>query len=184
MTQTEQDVVVEASDASLLAQAAARNQHAFRTVYDRHVSAIRGYALGRVGPDAADDVVSEAFAIAWRSCAGFDPSATSARPWLYGIATNVVARHRDQERRWMERLEDSAPPTVDAPTAFELDPALCRAIAGLSPALRDVLLLTALADLSVAEAGRALGITATTARVRLLRARRILRQDLNGESHD
>lgn len=183
MTLTHQPAAGLASDADLLCRAADGDERSFRTMYDRHVGAVRGYALGRVGPDAADDIVSEAFSTAWALAARFDPAADSARPWLYGIATKVMSRHRESEHRWMQQLhrQIDAPRTeVVEPTAFELDPALVRSIARLSPALRDTLLLTALGELSVAETARALGITATTARVRLLRARRIVRQSLEG----
>ncbi|MCW2922098.1 MAG: polymerase subunit sigma-70 [Thermoleophilia bacterium] len=181
MTSTQQHPVALETDAHLLGRASAGDEAAFRVVYDRHVDVIRGYARGRVGPDAADDIVSESFAVAWRSCSRFDPTAMTARPWLYGIATKVMARYRESEQRWIQQQAHGShdhPVTTDEPTAYELDPALCHAIGMLSPALRDTLLLTALGELSVAETGRALGITATTARVRLLRARRLVRQAL------
>lgn len=187
MTLTQQEPTALATDATLLVRARTGDEAAFRVIYDRHIGAIKGYALGRVGPDAADDIVSETFATAWRACERFDTGATSARPWLYGIATKVIARHREREQQWIERQERrlaGVSTSTPEPTAYELDPELAHAIAGLSPALRDTLLLTALADLSVAEAGRALGISATTARVRLLRARRQVRQSLEGDSHD
>lgn len=186
MTIAQQDPSALQSDAALLDRARAGDGQAFRVMYDRHLEAIRGYALGRVGPDGADDIVSETFATAWRACGGFDAGAASARPWLYGIATNVIARHRQREKQWLQqhkRAEALVAATALEPTAYELDPALANAIAELSPALRDTLLLTALADLTVAEAGRALGISATAARVRLLRARRLVERSLQGEPH-
>lgn len=184
MTSIHDDRPELANDAALLGRAVSGDEGAFRSLYERHVGAVRGYVIGRVGPDHADDIVSETFADAWRACVRFDPRAASARPWLYGIATNVVARHREREQRWIDhrtRSATAAPPGhVPEPTAYDLDPQLAAAVGRLSPALRDVLLLTALADMSVAEAGRALQITATTARVRLLRARRQVQQFLEG----
>lgn len=174
------------ADAELLARASDGDEAAFRVVYERHVGAVRGYVLGRIGPDAADDVVSETFASAWRAAARFDANVSSARPWLYGIATLVLARHREREARWIERQQRMPMPAraADEPTAYDLDPALARAIGTLSPALRDVLLLSALGELELVEVARALELRASTVRVRLLRARRHVRRELEGSTDD
>ena len=174
------------ADAALLARAADGDTDAFREVYGRHAGAVRGYLAGRVGPDAIDDLVSETFEAAWRAIGRFDGLAASARPWLYGIATNVVGRHREREARWYARLATAptAPLVSAEPTAFDLDPALVRAIGTLSPSLRDVLLLTALGELSLVEVAQLLDIRTTTARVRLHRARRLVRSALEGSVHD
>lgn len=175
------------SDADLLARVQNGDQSAFRKTYERHVGAVRGYLLGRVGPDAIDDLVSETFTTAWRLAARFDSTAPSARPWLYGIATNVVGRHREAEQRWIDRharAAQAAPAANPEPTAYELDPELARAIGALSPPLRDVLLLSALGELSLAEVAHALDLRQSTVRVRLLRARRTVRRELEGTDHD
>ena len=174
-------------DATLVARACDGDVDAFRRLYERHVGAVRGYALGRVGPAVADDVVSETFLEAWTARSRFRPDAASARPWLYGIATNVVARHREHEERWIEsRGAARATSGVETPepTAYELDPDLARAIGRLAPAQRDVLLLTALADLRITDAARALGISTVAARVRLHRARSIVAAALEETEHD
>ncbi|MCB0879038.1 MAG: RNA polymerase sigma factor [Thermoleophilia bacterium] len=184
---TRERPVDQVADAALMRRASAGDASAYRVVFERHVDAIRGYAISRVGRDDADDIVSETFATAWRTSGRFDSTATSVAPWLYGIATNGIAKHRDREQRWINqphRDHGREGQTEHEPTAFEIDPALAHAISKLSPPLRDTLLLTALADFSVAETGRALGISATTARVRLLRARRQARHHLEGERHD
>jgi RNA polymerase sigma-70 factor (ECF subfamily) len=172
------------SDSDLLARASDGNESAFRELYERHVGAVRGYLVGRVGPDAVDDIMNETFTTAWRTAARFDATATSARPWLYGIATNVLARHREREARWIERQRLARTPLVaHETTAYDLDPELARAVGALSPALRDVLLLSALGELDPVEVARALQIRPSTARVRLLRARRQLRRSLEGTDH-
>jgi RNA polymerase sigma-70 factor (ECF subfamily) len=174
------------SDAELVARAGSGEEQAFRELYDRHAGAVRGYLAGRVGPDAVDDLVSETFTAAWTAADRFDPAASSARPWLYGIATNVVGRHREREARWYERISNAAARTEprEQPTAYDLDPALVRAIGTLSPVLRDVLLLSALGELALAEVAQVLRIRTTTARVRLHRARRLVRSSLEGSEHD
>ena len=188
MSPTLEHTALVPDDAHLIGQRGEEAAEAFRSLYERHVAAIRGYALGRVGPEAAEDIVSETFAEAWSARSSFDATATSARPWLYGIATNVVARHRAREERWLEanrlaaRSTDGA--STGAVTAYTLDPQLAHAIGELGPGLRDVFLLIALADLTVVQCARALGITAVAARVRLHRARTHLRVALTkGADH-
>ncbi len=173
------------SDRDLLSRTSDGDQTAFREVYERHAGAVRGYLIGRVGPDCIDDLVSDTFTAAWSAAGRFDAAATSARPWLYGIATNVLARHREREARWIERQRLSqSRDVVEEPTAYDLDPALAHAVGTLSPALRDVLLLTALGELDLTEVARALDLRPSTARVRLLRARRHVRRELEGTHHD
>jgi RNA polymerase sigma-70 factor (ECF subfamily) len=150
----------------------------FGQIFDRHVDAIWRYVAARLGPDAAEDVVSETFAIAFTRRARFDTVATSARPWLYGIATNRLMKHRDAEIRWLARAASMpAEPTGDDPAvraADRIDAAglvgpLAAALLKLSDRERDVVLLHAIDGLTHDEIARALGIRAGTARTRLSR---------------
>lgn len=169
-----------------MAAAARGDRGAFRVVFERHVDAVRGYVAMRVGRDAADDVVAETFATAWHQRARFRRDAASARPWLYGIATNMVRRDRDAEQRWQASVvaaqQQPAPgdPSSDSDDAFGIDVVL-RAVARLKPHERDVLLLTALAELSPAEIADALGISNVAVRVRLSRARRAASRQIQEE---
>ena len=91
------------SDAELL-RSARRDPAAFRTVYDRHAAAVHAFALRRTGDDhAALEVTAETFARAWYHRSRFrDRRAGSARPWLYGIAANVL-RESARRRRVADR---------------------------------------------------------------------------------
>lgn len=42
----------------------------------------------------ADDIVAETFLTFFRRRASYDHAQPPARPWLYGIATNLIARQR------------------------------------------------------------------------------------------
>lgn len=117
----------------------------------------------------------------------YDLSRDCARPWLYGIATNMIRSHRRQERRFYQALgrmpadglwdgdEDRVAERVSASAAR---PALAAALAALADLDRDVLLLAALADLSYQQIAHALGIPPGTVGSRLNRARRQVRQSL------
>jgi RNA polymerase sigma-70 factor (ECF subfamily) len=179
-------VAVTAGDAEILR----RSRHepeCFAALFDRHYAAIHGYASRRLGRGLADDVAAETFLIAFDRRGRYDVSRPDARPWLYGIASNLVARHHRAEVRQYRALAkagtaeagdghaDAVAGRVDAQAAKG---PLAAALAGLPRGDRDVLLLVAWAQLSVQEAGEALGIPAGTARSRLHRARRKIRAAL------
>jgi RNA polymerase sigma factor (sigma-70 family) len=114
----------------------------------------------------------------------FRGAGADARPWLYGIASNLIARHaRAESRRYKALARASESGLVrahDDLVAGRVDAAavrgrLARALADLPRSVRDVLLLVAWAGLSQQEAAAALDIPAGTARSRLHRARREMR---------
>src|SRR5690606_6859016 len=86
---------------------------AFSEIFERHVRPVGGYIRRRVGVDAVDDVLSETFLVAFRRRASFDGAWESARPWLLGIATRVVKRHRADEARQWRSFEASAAGEVE-----------------------------------------------------------------------
>ncbi|GAA4965442.1 hypothetical protein GCM10023334_086180 [Nonomuraea thailandensis] len=138
-------------------------------MFDRHVEQIHRYAARRLGAQAADDMPAETFLTAFRRRASYDHTRPLARPWLYGIATNLIARHRRDEERFLRALsrtgaEPQPEPMADAVigrvAAQGEDRRLAGALMVLSSADRDVLLLVALGELTyeeVAEARRAAG---------------------------
>ncbi len=101
--------------------------------------------------------------------------------WLRATARYVVSNRRRGERRWralndrVARLEGVAhAPAPDHDAGIELQVVL-DAMATLSSSDREVLLMTALDDLSSVDVGEILGVTAHTAAVRISRARARLR---------
>ncbi|GIL26086.1 RNA polymerase sigma factor [Actinocatenispora comari] len=164
----------------------------FAAVYDRYFPVIYRYVAGRLGPQHADDVAAETFLVAYAKRDRFDPARGALRPWLFGIATNVVRQHRRVEaRRYrllarmpaeiaVESPEDRA---VDRAAAGRLRPRLARALRSLPARDRDVLLLVTLGQLSYDEVGESLGIPPGTAGSRLNRARTKLRTALDQETH-
>jgi RNA polymerase sigma-70 factor (ECF subfamily) len=63
------------------------------------VGEIHRYVARRLDVHAADDIAAETFTIAFRGRHRYDLARSNARPWLYGIATNLIGRHRRDERR-------------------------------------------------------------------------------------
>jgi RNA polymerase sigma-70 factor (ECF subfamily) len=173
------------NDAALIAQSLGAPER-FAALFDRHAPAIRGYVARRLGPDAAEDLVGEVFLIAFERRAAYNGAYDSARPWLYGIATNLIGRRRRDEVRLFRAIARlNTPPAAELVAdqvagrvaAQAIRSKLASALAGLSRAHRDVLLLIA-SGLSVEETAAALEVPRGTIASRLARARRKVRAEL------
>lgn len=159
----------------------------FSAIFDAYSSEIHSYVTQRIGRGPADDVVAETFLTAFRKRERYDPARAGIRTWLYGIATNLIHKHRRAEVRALRAMDRYSPP-ADSPgheesvaarvSAESLRPALAEAIARLGRGQRDVLLLAALAGLSHEEIASALGISYGTVGSRLSRARTKIRAAL------
>ena len=186
MTVAERDATAAATDAELI-ERSWREPEQFAALFDRHAPVIHRYAARRVGATAADDLVADTFLAAFRKRRRYDLSHPDARPWLYGIATNLVGQHRRDELR-QYRIRQAAIPDLDLPghaervaadvTARSTRALLNAALAGLPDGDRDVLVLIAWEQLTYDEAARALEIPVGTVRSRLHRARARLREAL------
>lgn len=167
-----------ASDSSLIALSGSRPE-AFAIIFDRHFAAIHAYLSRRVGRARADDLASTTFAVAFERRSDFRPDADSARPWLFGIATNLLRNERRAELRTLQMLARLRQ-VPDAGTAAPggIDPRLAAVLAELDPSQRDVLLLYAWGELSYDEIAASLEVPVGTVRSRLSRAHEQLRQAL------
>jgi len=161
----------------------------FDAFYREHIERVEGFVIRRVGDrDRAADLTAEIFLAAIDSAHRYRPALGPPRAWLLGIARNLVAgewRVRDRRRAGEERLRGSV--LLDADDAARWDARIdaasrSRELFGAMERLPDgeraVLELVALDELSLAEAAAAVGIRPVTARVRLHRARRKLRTEL------
>lgn len=175
------------SDAELIS-ASQRSPQLFAELFDRHAAEIMRFLARRIGPQDAEDALSQVFLTALERRAAFDPNATpgsSARPWLYGIASNVVSRRRRDEVRFLRALSrvpaDAGVGIFDQEVVERLDAVddvakAADALAELSSGDRSVLLLLAWAQLTHEEIANALDIPVGTVKSRLHRARRELRR--------
>jgi RNA polymerase sigma-70 factor (ECF subfamily) len=180
-------------DDAAIIERSARDPEAFAVLYDRHAATLHRYVARRLGEDVADDIVADTFLTAFRKRVGFDPSAArDARPWLYGIAANLIGKHARSEIRMLRAYARTGADPVLTPREMTADDALSRvdsaaahrdlagALAALAQGDREVLLMIAWADLSYAEVATALGIPVGTVRSRLNRARTKVRAALGG----
>ena len=161
------------------------DRDAFGELFDRHAVAVHSYLARRLGVQVADDLTSETFLIAMRERFAYDLTQPNARPWLYGIATNLLRRQQRQETRQYRALartgvdpvtENHADAATERVMAGEQRRLLAEGLARLSKGDRDVLLLVAWGGLAYGEVAEALAIPVGTVRSRLNRARRKVRE--------
>jgi RNA polymerase sigma factor (sigma-70 family) len=175
------------TDRALLVRAS-RDPGAFEAFYRRHVNRVVAFAARRCRtPEEAADLVAATFVEVIESAGRYDPERGDPVAWLLGVAANVFAggrRREGRERAALERLSgrrfldaDDHERLEEMIDAARLAPVLEEAVAELPDAQRRVLDL--LRDgLTPAAAARRLGISSATARMRLSRARRSLRDSV------
>lgn len=170
------------TDAEIIA-GSLKNPDEFREVFARYYDTIFRFTARRVGWDLAADLTAEVFVRAFQLRARYDTSRPLCRPWLYGIAWNVVGDHL-RRRKLAHRVGlnnplETADPFVivdDRLTAEARADVINDALSQLRNKDRDVLLMYALEELSYAEIAEALAIPVGTVRSRLARARRKMRE--------
>jgi len=152
---------------------------AFRALFEAHSADLMRYAIRRVGPDTARDVVADVFLTAWRRRGSY--RADIARLWLFKVAHNVIANERrrgrredrlDQKLRASARAEQQLVRWADpGDTAVELLQ-VRHVLAGLPWRDQEALRLVEWERLSPADAATVAGCSQAAFRVRLHRARR------------
>ena len=164
-------------------------QARFEALFTEHYEALHRYALRRAEPALAEEVVNEAFLVAWRK---LDQVPEDPLPWLYATAGHVLANRRREAGRHARRMAAAAadhgarsghdPGRRIAPADASRDPAdrlaerdaTLRAFAALKEPDREALRLVAWERLSLADAARAAGVSRPAFAMRVHRARRRL----------
>ncbi|MFC5662957.1 RNA polymerase sigma factor [Kitasatospora misakiensis] len=154
------------------------DEERFHVAYDTCYAPVFRYAARRVAADAVEDIVAEAFVVAWRRRRDLPETPL---PWLYAIARRTIANHERGRRRGSRLLAALLPAgrvhAQEAPGIANVH--LRWAIGQLPERDREVLRLVAWEGLSVSETAAVMGCTAATASVRLHRARGRLRRLLD-----
>ena len=179
-------------DAQAVERCRAGQADAFAAVVERHQAAVYGTALRLVGDrDAALDVANATFYKAYRALDSVDPM-RPLRPWLVRIATNEALNWLRSRRREREQVLGSEAsevaftqlPAADDPEAAALASErreqVRAALARLPERYRLILTLRFFGDLSYQEIAEQTGQDANTVGVQLLRARQMLKRELQG----
>jgi RNA polymerase sigma-70 factor, ECF subfamily len=168
---------------------------AFRPLVQRYQRLTFSVALRMLGSRAdAEDVTQQAFVDAFNALDGFhgDGRAHAFSTWLLRIAVNRSKDVLKSKKRTEEPLDDEVP---GADAAFAYDPSnpeanassgerrhhLESALLQVSPKYREVLILKDVEELSYEEIHDILQLPLTTLKIRVVRARAMLRDIIQKE---
>ncbi|GEA87554.1 RNA polymerase sigma factor [Cellulomonas cellasea] len=161
-------------------------ERTFTALYEAVYPDLLRFVQRRARAEHAEDVVAEAFLVVWRRLDELPRDQDDARAWVFGVARHVLLnadRGEHRRRALGVRLASAGPHDVsDAPADGVVDRLdLSRAWAALPDAHQEVLALAVLDGVTGPQAAAVLGITPVAFRLRLSRARRVLRQNLDHE---
>jgi RNA polymerase sigma factor (sigma-70 family) len=177
------------SDADLIESSWA-DPEAFAGIFDRHFPAVYRFCVRRVDLSTAEELAGETFLRAFSARRRYDLSHENDRPWLFGVARNVLREHFRRARREdtanrrsvATELPESFDPVVLADGAREDVRSIALALPTLPGDEVETLLLFVWDGLSYEECARALGVPIGTVRSRLSRVRRRLQEVLTQPS--
>jgi RNA polymerase sigma-70 factor (ECF subfamily) len=159
-----------------------RTDRSFERIYRRHVGDVYRYALAVLRqPADAEDVTQTTFMNAYRAFQrGERPR--NAQNWLIAIAHNVCrqrfrqAARRPDEVEYDDGIAEVIQEDEDGPSAEDIQ----RALGHLAFNQRAALVMRELEGRSYAEIGEILGLSLSAVETLLFRARRALREQLEG----
>jgi RNA polymerase sigma-70 factor (ECF subfamily) len=175
------------TDDELVRLAQAGNAGAFDQLVVRHQAAVFRAALAALrSPADAEEAAQDALVRAWQKLGAFRGD-SSFRTWLLSIAWNRALSRRRSMSAWFARRApveaadrvrvDGAGP-LDALRQRELTRHVTAAIDGLSPKLRDALLLAQAGEYGYDEIAAMLQVPVGTLKSRVFDARRKVKQRL------
>lgn len=173
-------------DQTLIEQLRRGDRAAFAAVIERHQRVVYGYLRARLlQATDADDMTQEVFLRFYLSQARFDSTAL-VRPWLLGIARNLLREHvkamkRRKEVAWTElclELESVMPPDAQWTDDDDVMPHLPICLDGLGPSAREAIELQYRGELKLADIGRQLHRSEGAVKLLLHRARQALKDCL------
>ncbi len=166
-----------------------REPEAFGAIFDRHFDSIARFCVRRIGVARGEDIAGDVFRWAFENRQRFDVQHGDARPWLFGVANNLVrealrsaGRQQLAYDRWLTRETEGGTEIalqVAASVDAQQDFSAVAAVLKLQP-VEDVetLLLFAWEQLTYAQIAEALRIPVGTVRSRIHRVRQHLQQAL------
>ena len=152
----------------------------FHVFYSRYHSLLLGVAQQRlVGMSSAEDVVAEAFAIAWSH---YREGGELTLPWLYQVLRNLIGNEYQRAVRADKLVERVGASLGTNIVEFATDDAigLRSAIKELPEDDRELIYMAYWEDLKRNEMAAILGCSATALRLRLMRAKRRLKTLVDG----
>jgi RNA polymerase sigma-70 factor (ECF subfamily) len=178
------------TDAALLAATARGGDDvAFAVLVRRYIRAATLLAAQFLGDRAdAEDIAQEAFTVVWKHARRFDADRPFA-PWFFAIVRRLATNRRSRDRRRARLLHLWGWATGGEPASSRAETTLIahldadaakRALETLSPMQRACFELVSIRGLSTEEVAVMHGITVSTVRQHVFRARSALRSVLDG----
>jgi RNA polymerase sigma-70 factor (ECF subfamily) len=174
----------EGADPELISACRRGERSAFRRLFDLYREPAYRLAYRFAGnADDAEDLTQEIFVRAFERIGSYRCE-SSFSTWLYRLAANVCLNERRKPRLMRVPEENGIEIPGDSPDPVEVclererESVLMDAVASLPEGLRIVFILVSLEGLSYAEAAESLALTTEAVRMRMSRARRQLREDL------
>ena len=179
-------------DRDLIERVSGGDHRAFSELYRRYSASAFGLARRILGDQTmAEEVLQEVFLSLWRRAGAFDPARGSLRSWLFAQIHHRsvdVVRREEAERRRSRTTIDLEASDEDVENVIEESWLTSRrenvrsALAGLSPAQRQVIELAYYGGLTQTQVADAMGVPLGTVKSRTLAAMRRLRQLLGGQA--
>jgi RNA polymerase sigma-70 factor (ECF subfamily) len=159
---------------------AAADAASFAALYTETNADVLAFLLRRCPtPEDAADCLAETYLVAWEK-RNQVPAGVEARPWLFGVARNVMRRGHERHRRLAaaaQSLAEELQSAASARPAHPLDESdrATGALSELSAVDQEIITMISWDGLSPTEIAQVLGISANVVRVRAHRARARLR---------
>ena len=170
-----------------LLQRIAKNldRQAFASLFDAFAPRVKSFMIRKgASPDLAEDLVQDTMINVWTKAGMYDPAKGTVLTWVFTIARNLrIDRIRRESSRPLAELGDYDAPS-DAPGSEEIlarkDEARCvaRALTGIPPEQREILMLSFVDDVPQGEIARRLNLPLGTVKSRMRLAYNHLRKTL------
>jgi RNA polymerase sigma-70 factor (ECF subfamily) len=171
-------------DETLIQSAQRGDRQAFSQLVERHQAVVFGYLRARMlRAHDAEDLTQEVFLRCFTSWARFDGT-QQVRPWLLGIARNLLLEHARKYRRRKETAWTEACLEIDATVAAKEDALgdladnLPVCMEGLADTARQAIEMRYRSELHLPEIGEKLRRSAGAAKLLMFRARQALKNCL------
>ena len=179
-------------DKDLIERAIQGDRAAFEAIVEAHQAAVFGYLRARVfQSNDAEDMTQEVFLRFYLTRARFD-SSNLVRPWLLGIARNLLKEHARKLRRrkevaWTElclKLDDMLRPGASDADDGMYDDVLVHlpgCLESLGPSARNAIDLRYRSNLRLSAIGKKLHRSEGAVKLLMFRARQALKHCLDGK---
>lgn len=150
----------------------------FESIFEANSDAVYRFAWRMTGStEVAEDIAQDCFLQLLKSPRHYDARRGAIRPWLLGVARNLILKRWRAEGRWTSLDEEAF--AVDPPSSdCRADESVARAVQSLPPLQREVLILIEYEGQTLEEAAQAVAAEVGTVKARLHRARNNLRRML------